>query len=241
MLRHKLGLILILCAIGLGAAWRQDMQDQPKCKPYRESESFSDASCMRHPPEGTIARGMLRTDTQLFTGKVAQASTAPPAANGGSDEPPDVTAFPFPITPEVMTRGKERYEIYCSVCHGLTGQGDGMIVRRGYRKPPAYTDPRLLDAAVGHFFDVVTNGWGAMPSYAQQIPVQDRWAIIAYVRALQYSQSGHMGKGGSLTTNTNTSGSANSNANGNASNPANSNGATSASPTNTSARPSNSN
>jgi mono/diheme cytochrome c family protein len=102
--------------------------------------------------------------------------------------PDAVDTFPFPITEQVMTRGKERYEIFCSVCHGLTGYGDGMIVRRGFRRAASYHDDRLRQAPVGHFFDVMTNGWGAMPSYAAQIPAQDRWAIIAYIRALQFSQ-----------------------------------------------------
>jgi mono/diheme cytochrome c family protein len=99
-----------------------------------------------------------------------------------------VNAFPFPITKEVLDRGQERYQIYCSMCHGLTGYGDGMIVRRGFRRPPSYHDDRLRNEPVGHFFDVITNGWGAMPDYAAQIPPEDRWAIIAYIRALQLSQ-----------------------------------------------------
>jgi mono/diheme cytochrome c family protein len=100
----------------------------------------------------------------------------------------DSTAFPFPVTQEVLTRGKERFEIFCSMCHGLTGEGDGMVVRRGYRRPPSYYTDDLRNARVGHFFDVITNGWGSMPNYAAQIPAQDRWAIIAYIRALQLSQ-----------------------------------------------------
>ncbi|MDT7542321.1 MAG: hypothetical protein QOE33_2225 [Acidobacteriota bacterium] len=99
-----------------------------------------------------------------------------------------VNQFPFPITKEVLDRGQERYQIFCSECHGLTGYGDGMIVRRGYRRPPSYHDDRLRSEPVGHFFDVVTNGWGAMPDYSGQIPPEDRWAIIAYIRALQLSQ-----------------------------------------------------
>lgn len=99
----------------------------------------------------------------------------------------EVTEFPFPVTQAVLNRGEERYKIFCSMCHGLTGAGDGMVVQRGYKKPPSYLEDRLKQAPVGHFFDVVTNGWGAMPSYAAQIPPRDRWAIIAYVRALQLS------------------------------------------------------
>jgi mono/diheme cytochrome c family protein len=97
--------------------------------------------------------------------------------------------FPIPVTKEIVYRGKERYEIFCSACHGLTGNGDGMIVRRGFRRAASFNDERLRQAPVGHFFDAITNGWGAMPSYAPQIPPQDRWAIVAYIRALQLSQA----------------------------------------------------
>jgi mono/diheme cytochrome c family protein len=102
----------------------------------------------------------------------------------------DVAVFPFPVTEEIVTRGQQRYEIFCAMCHGATGYGDGMIVRRGFRKPPSYHTEELRNARVGHFFDVITNGWGSMPSYNAQIPARDRWAIIAYIRALQLSQQG---------------------------------------------------
>lgn len=126
--------------------------------------------------------------------------TAQPAASPGTNSNSSVAAqnavsypdavdnFPFPIDDKVLARGRERYDIFCSVCHGLTGYGDGMIVRRGFRRAASFHDDRLRQAPVGHFFDVATNGWGTMPSYAAQIPAQDRWAIIAYIRALQYSQ-----------------------------------------------------
>src|ERR1043166_7846187 len=157
---------------------------------------------MRQPIEGTVARGQLRSDTQFFTGKKAKAPGAAPTATPTAQQtsgtqstvtannnfPDDVVTFPFPVTKEVVLRGHERYNIFCSVCHGLTGNGDGMIVRRGYRRAASFNDDRLRQAPVGHFFDAMTNGWGAMPSYAAQIPVQDRWAIIAYIRALQLSQ-----------------------------------------------------
>ncbi len=113
---------------------------------------------------------------------------AQPGGTGGAGAAQDATMFPFPVTADLLKRGQERYGIYCAMCHGATGYGDGMIVRRGYRRPPSYHDDRLRQAPVGHFFDVITNGWGAMPDYAAQIPAQDRWAIIAYVRALQLSQ-----------------------------------------------------
>ena len=109
--------------------------------------------------------------------------------SGGAAQEQDATEFPFPITADVLKRGQERYNIYCAMCHGMTGFGDGMIPRRGFRRPPSYHTDQLRQAAVGHFFDVITNGWGAMPDYAAQIPVQDRWAIIAYVRALQLSET----------------------------------------------------
>jgi mono/diheme cytochrome c family protein len=168
------------------------MQDQPKMKPYRGTSFFSDGLSSRPPVAGTIPRGYLRSDSVLFTGKkekVAQSTSSPsPAAGNANAYTDDVDTFPFSITEQTVMRGRERYDIFCSVCHGLTGHGDGMIVRRGFRRAASFHDLRLRQAPVGHFFDAITNGWGAMPSYAAQIPVQDRWAIIAYVRALQVAQ-----------------------------------------------------
>src|SRR5262245_59210979 len=197
--------LLALCLVAL-AGCRRDMQDQPKAKPYRSSAFFRDGLASRPPVEGTVARGWLRSDKELYTGKKSSASTNSPGstpttttATGAAGAtsavasqvtaayPDDVDKFPFPITEDILNRGQQRFEIFCSVCHGLTGEGDGMIVRRGFRKPPSYHEQRLRDAPVGHFFDVVTNGWGAMPSYASPVPVEDRWAIIAYIRALQLS------------------------------------------------------
>jgi mono/diheme cytochrome c family protein len=152
---------------------RQDMHDQPKYIPLRESTFFADARSARPQVTGTVARGQLREDSLLYTGKV----------NGA-----DATEFPFAIDARAMARGQERFNIYCAPCHGRTGQGDGMIVRRGYRRPPTFHQDRLRDSPVGHFYDVITNGFGAMPDYASQIKVQDRWAIVAYVRALQLSE-----------------------------------------------------
>lgn len=171
-------------------------------KPYRSSTFFRDGLSSRPPVEGTIARGLLKADKELFTGKKAGGTATPqatpgiPATVAGSASnsniaaayPDDVDSFPFPITAETMARGRQRYEIFCSVCHGFTGYGDGIVVRRGFRRAASFHDDRLRQAPVGHFFDVITNGWGAMPSYASQVPVHDRWAIIAYVRALQLSQ-----------------------------------------------------
>ncbi len=177
----------------IGVSCRQDMQDQPRSKPYRASDFFRDGMSSRSLVEGTVPRGYLREDVEFFTGKKRRtAPGAPPAqapiptvTTAASAFPDDVEVFPLVITEDLVRRGKERFEIFCSVCHGLTGYGDGMVVRRGFRQAANFHDERLREAPVGHFFDVVTNGWGAMPSYATQIPPQDRWAIIAYVRALQ--------------------------------------------------------
>jgi len=152
------------------AACRQDMHDQPKYRGFRASTFFADGAGARPLVNNTVARGHLNADEFLETGKQ------------GAD---DTTVFPFPVTDQVMERGRERFNIYCSPCHGQTGNGDGMIVRRGYRRPPNYNEERLRTAPVGHLYDVITNGFGAMPDYQTQIPVKDRWAIVAYVKALQ--------------------------------------------------------
>ena len=171
---------------------RRDMQDQPKMKPFRSSSFFRDGLSGRQPVAGTVARGYLRENTALFTGKKSgvSASSATPSTTASAQNayPDDVDTFPFAVNEDIVKRGQERYNIFCSVCHGKTGNGDGMIVRRGYRRAASFNDDRLRQAPVGHFFDAITNGWGAMPAYAPQIPVQDRWAIIAYIRALQLSQ-----------------------------------------------------
>ena len=191
--RNKFGAGVLLLAVCLmGGACRQDMQDQPKMKPYRGTAFFGDGLAMRQPVPGTIPRGYLRSDSVLFTGKKEKSaqSTPSPSPASGNQNPyaDDVDTFPFPITEEIVQRGRQRFEIFCSVCHGLSGHGDGMVVRRGYRKAADFHEDRLRQAPVGHFFDVITNGWGAMPSYAHQVPVQDRWAIISYIRALQVAQ-----------------------------------------------------
>lgn len=161
-----------------------------------------------------MPRGFLRLDTEFFTGKkpgkatstAARAespggpqpsgtsSVAGTAPQGPAAYPDDVEVFPIRVTKEIVSRGKERYAIFCSACHGLTGNGDGMIVRRGFRRAASFNDDRLRQAPVGHFFDAITNGWGAMPSYAPQIPAQDRWSVIAYIRALQLSQQSQQGQ-----------------------------------------------
>jgi mono/diheme cytochrome c family protein len=200
-------LLFATCCLLFTSGCRQDMQDQPKMKPYRSSTFFADGQSSRQLVEGTVPRGFLKLDTEFFTGKKAgrapttgaapsqlpagpqpTATSTAPALQGAALYPDDVELFPIPVTKEMVSRGKERYEIFCTACHGLTGNGDGMIVRRGFRRAASFNDDRLRQAPVGHFFDAITNGWGAMPSYAPQIPAQDRWAIIAYVRALQLSQ-----------------------------------------------------
>jgi mono/diheme cytochrome c family protein len=168
--------LLVACGLAAGllsAGCRQDMHDQPRFKPYAKSDFFADKRSARPLVDGTVARGHLREDAVLYTGKEA-------------GKPAD--AFPFPVTADVMARGRERFDIFCSPCHGRTGAGDGMIVRRGYRKPPTFHQDRLRQAAPGYTYDVITNGFGAMPDYAQQIQVRDRWAIVAYITALQRSQ-----------------------------------------------------
>jgi mono/diheme cytochrome c family protein len=165
--------VLVGCGLALLAAGcRQDMHNQPNYSALEESTFFADGQASRPLVEGTVARGHLNEDTLLYTGKE------------GDD---NATMFPFPVTEAVMARGQERFNIYCSPCHGRTGQGDGMIVRRGYRRPPPLGEDRLREQPPGHFFDVITNGFGAMPDYAAQIQAADRWAIVAYVRALQLS------------------------------------------------------
>jgi Cytochrome C oxidase, cbb3-type, subunit III len=158
----------------LGLACTQKMAEQPSYRPYQPSAQFADGTSARPIPADTVARGHAREDALLFTGK------------DGTGQ--DSQEFPFPITRAVLDRGQSRYTIYCAACHGYAGDGDGMVVQRGYNRPPSFHSDSLRQAPVGHFFDVATNGFGAMPSYADQVPVTDRWAIIAYIRALQLSQ-----------------------------------------------------
>lgn len=152
---------------------RLDMHIQPKVKTLRQSDFFGDDRGSRPLPPGTVARGELRDDTYFYTGKV-----------GGKEG--DV--MPFPVTREVLERGRQRFNIYCTPCHSYVGDGNGMIVQRGYQRPPSYTDPRLLGMPIGHFYDVISRGYGRMPDYAAQVSPQDRWNIAAYIRALQLSQ-----------------------------------------------------
>jgi mono/diheme cytochrome c family protein len=156
------------------AACRQDMHDQPKYIPLRPSTIFADGRSARPLPDNTVARGHLNEDVAYYTGRDAQGKL--------------VTEFPFPVTREVLQRGQNRFNIYCTPCHDTTGSGNGMVTQRGFRHPPSYHLERLVQAPVGHFFDVITNGLGAMQDYSAQVAPADRWAIAAYIRALQLSQ-----------------------------------------------------
>jgi len=163
---------LVLAAMALGGC-RQDMHDAPSYDPLQASPFFANGAASRTLVANTVARGQLRDDELFYTGKL----------NG---QP--ATEFPMPVTADLMARGQERFNVFCSPCHGRTGQGNGMIVQRGFRQPPSYHEERLRNAPVGYFFDVMTNGFGAMQDYAAQVPPADRWAIAAYIRALQLSQ-----------------------------------------------------
>jgi len=167
-------LLLGLLAVLAFGACRQDMHDQPKYKPLRSSPFFDDGRTSRPRVEGTVARGELDTDVVLHTGKTGAGTY--------------VVTGPLPVTAALLRRGRERYDIFCSVCHDRAGTGRGMIVQRGYRQPESFHIERLRLAPDGYFFENVSRGFGVMPSYAAQIAVEDRWAITAYIRALQLSQ-----------------------------------------------------
>jgi hypothetical protein len=152
---------------------RQDMHDQPRYEPLEASTFFADGRASRPLVPGTVARGALQNDEHFYTGK-----------SGGTV----AATFPFAVTQEILARGQERYDIFCSPCHDRVGNGQGVIVQRGFRQPSSFHIDRLREAPVGYFFDVITNGFGTMYDYADRIPPQDRWAIVAYLRALQLSQ-----------------------------------------------------
>ena len=151
------------------------MHVQPRYNPYDPTDFFGDGQSARQPVAGTFPRGELTLGPQelLYTGKV----------NGQPSE-----AFPFPVTQEIVERGRERFNAFCSPCHGFAGDGDGMIVQRGFRRPPSFHEERLRAAPAGHYFDVITNGFGAMYPYGYRVAPRDRWAVIAYVRSLQLSR-----------------------------------------------------
>jgi mono/diheme cytochrome c family protein len=151
------------------------MHVQPRYNPYDQTDFFGDGQSARQPVAGTFPRGELTLGPQelLYTGKV----------NGQPSE-----AFPFPVAQGIVERGRERFNVFCSPCHGFAGDGDGMIVQRGFRRPPSLHEDRLRAAPAGHYFDVITNGFGVMYPYGYRVAPRDRWAIIAYVRALQLSR-----------------------------------------------------
>ena len=166
-----------MIAIVLGVGCSQDMANQPKYKPQGKSAFFEDGRAERPRVPHTVARGEVAPDDSFHTGKTDGAYLREP---------------PVPVTRELMLRGQERYDVYCAVCHDRVGRGDGMIVRRGFRRPPSFHTDRLRGEPAGYFFDAISNGFGVMPSYAGAIPTGDRWAIIAYIRALQRSQQARL-------------------------------------------------
>jgi hypothetical protein len=174
MTRRAAGLVVAAVLALVVAGCRQDMHDQPRYEPLEASGFYEDGRSARPQVEGTIARGHLRLDTHFYEGRVdgELAST-----------------FPFAITRDVLERGQERYGIFCEPCHGALGNGNGIIVQRGFQAPSSFHVDRLREMPVGHFYDVITNGYGAMYSYASRVPPRDRWAIASYIRALQLSQN----------------------------------------------------
>jgi cytochrome c553 len=153
---------------------RIDMHIQPYYRPLAKSDFFSDGRSARNPVDGTVARGDLREDVYLYTGKIGNA---------------DGDYMPFPVTLDVLTRGQDRFNVYCAPCHGRVGDGNGFIPSRGLKRPPSYHIDRLRKAPIGYFFDVATNGFGVMQDYSAQVSPHDRWAIASYIRALQLSQN----------------------------------------------------
>jgi mono/diheme cytochrome c family protein len=171
-------LAALSAAIAFASGCRLDMHVQPKENPLSKSDFYADQRSERPPVEGTVARDDLRQDAYFYTGKIG-------------NNPGDV--MPFTVTKEVLDHGRERFNIYCAPCHSRLGDGNGFVPSRGFsRKPPSFHIARLEKAPLGYFFDVITNGFGIMPDYASQIPPQDRWDIIAYIRALQLSQNATM-------------------------------------------------
>src|ERR1700736_4900795 len=165
----------LLTIVSLLSPCRPAMHAQPRQNPLSRSDFFTDQRSARPPVEGTVARGQLHEDSYFYTGKIG--------SNPGD-------AMPFPVTKDVLERGRERYNIYCAPCHSRVGDGNGFVPSRGFaRKPPSFHDQRLQKSPLGYFFDVMTNGFGIMPDYASQIPPRDRWNIVAYIRALQLSQN----------------------------------------------------
>jgi Cytochrome C oxidase, cbb3-type, subunit III len=171
---RRIAAVCALSACGVLAGCRQDMHDQPKFIPQRGTEFYADGRSARPQVANTVARGQLHEDTYFYT---------------GMQDGKEGNVMPFAVTMEVLERGQERFNIYCTPCHSRVGNGAGMIVQRGYRPAGNFHTSRLQSAPLGHFFAVMTNGYGAMPDYAAQVAPQDRWAIVAYIKALQLSQN----------------------------------------------------
>jgi hypothetical protein len=171
--QNLVGYLLAFGALAWLPSCRRDMYDQPRIKPFGRNEFYADERAMRPTVAGTVARGQLELDELLFKG-----------TEGGKP----AERFPFPVTLSVLERGRNRYDIYCAICHGHDGYGKGMVVGHGYIQPASLHAERLRTAPVGHFYGVITSGFGAMADYSDRIEPRDRWAIVAYVRALQTSQ-----------------------------------------------------
>ena len=214
-----LKLLVLASVLAFASACNQQMANEPKYIPLRQSDFYADGKSARPLVPNTVPRGYEEQDQAFYTGKVIapgavaappgtalfQPSPVPVTGTPGTSETlaenlannvmarvpgqSDIDYFPIPVNQELLDRGKERYTIFCTPCHGLLGDGEGMIVKRGFKRPPSYHTDRLRKAPVGHFFDVITNGFGAMPDYSAQVPPRDRWAIIAYIRALQASEN----------------------------------------------------
>ncbi len=173
-IRHS-SVLLLLSSLAFTSGCRRDMFNQPSSKPLEQSDFFQDNHMASRPiPANTVARGHLDEDQRFYRGKI------------GTNL---ITKLPVPLTHELLERGRERYDIYCAVCHGRTGEGNGMIVQRGFPPPPSYHIDRLRQAPIGHFYNVITEGYGIMYSYAERVEPADRWAIAAYIRALQLSRA----------------------------------------------------
>lgn len=169
--------LMLAAGVLLLPACQQKMADQPRYKPLAKSTFFGDDRSARPAVEGAVARGALQSDELFYTGKV----------NGK-----EADVFPAPVTEAMLRRGRDRFNIYCTPCHDRAGNGQGLVVRRGYRAPPSFHSDKLRQAPPGHFFDVMTHGFGAMPDYGEQLGPADRWAIVAYIRALQLSQQAQL-------------------------------------------------
>lgn len=173
--RVFINLCLASCILSLASGCTNDMKDQPKFEVYEKTSFFTDGRSERPLIDGVVARGLLKEDEAFYTGKV---------------EGKLIEKIPVPVTKELLERGRERFDIYCIVCHGAVGAGDGMVIRRGFKPvPPTFHSDKLRQIEDGHFFDVITNGFATMQDYSAQIEPADRWAITAYVRALQLSQN----------------------------------------------------